>query len=116
MSSGPAVRASVEAADCVLMLGTFIPDMSMGIYTAKLDRSRTILATTESIKVGHHRYDDVDFADYLKGLVTAKLKAKSFRHPNPHAEPAPLKKSELTDRLNMKEVIRIVSLNLDENC
>jgi indolepyruvate decarboxylase len=30
MSSSPAVRSYVEAADCVLMLGTFITDMSMG--------------------------------------------------------------------------------------
>jgi len=49
MSSDTAVRTYVESADAVLMLGTFITDMSMGIYTAKLDRSRTVLATTESI-------------------------------------------------------------------
>ena len=69
MSSDAHVRAYVESSDCVLMLGTFITDMNMGIYTAKLDRSRTVLATTESVKVGFHSYEDVQFADYLNGLA-----------------------------------------------
>jgi indolepyruvate decarboxylase len=133
MSSDPHVRSYVESADCVLMLGTFITDMNMGIYTAKLERNRTILATTESIKVRHHTYEDVRFEDYLRGLTRpplaasrisarssakpqAAVKPKTFKHPNPHADPKPLNKSELTDPLTMKEVIRIVSLHLDENC
>ena len=45
MSSDDFVREYVESADLVLMLGTFITDMSMGFYTAKLDRHRTVLAT-----------------------------------------------------------------------
>jgi indolepyruvate decarboxylase len=137
MSSDPHVRAYVESSDCVLMLGTFITDMSMGIYTAKLDRSRTILATTESIKVRHHQYLDVDFTDYLKALARVPVRTKKlwrdpktgimrdgplrcfnrkpFKHPNPHADPKPLKKSELTDPLNMAAVMRIVGLHLDEH-
>jgi indolepyruvate decarboxylase len=98
------------------MLGTFITDMNMGIYTAKLERKRTVLATTESVQVGFHRYDEIVFEDFLKGLNRAKIKPKTFKHPNPHSEPKPLRKSELTDPLNMREVMRIVSLNLDEGC
>src|SRR3984957_4544554 len=116
ISSDSAVREYVESSDCVLMLGTFITDMSMGIYTAKLDRNRTVLATTESISVRYHRYDNVQFPDFLKSLSSASIKRKKFSHPNPHTDPQPLKKSELTDELTMKQVIRIVSLNLDENC
>src|SRR5687767_5984094 len=71
MSSDAAVREYVESADCVVMLGTFITDMNMGIYTARLDRSRTVLATTESIGVRFHKYENVQFADYLNGLVAA---------------------------------------------
>lgn len=117
MSSDLSVRQYVESADCVLMLGSFITDMSMGIYTAKLDRSRTILATTEHINVCYHRYEDVQFRDYLTELVSEakKIKPKKFRHPNPHSVPAPLSKSELTDGLTMGQVMRIVGLNLDED-
>jgi len=120
MSSDPTTREYVESADCVLMLGTFITDMNLGIYTAKLDRSRTILATTESIKAGYHRYEDVEFPDYLNALLTCcsgatAISPKRFKHPNPHTEPKPLAKSELTGSLTMQEVIRILSLHLDEN-
>jgi indolepyruvate decarboxylase len=116
ISSDSAVRQYVESSDCVLMLGTFITDMSMGIYTAKLDRNRTVLATTETIGVRYHHYDYVQFTDFLKALSIAPIKRKKFKHPNPHTDPEPLKKSELTDELTMKQVIRIVALNLDENC
>ena len=118
MSSDPYTRDYVESSDLVLMLGTFITDMNMGIYTAKLDRARTILATTESIQVQYHKYNDIQFADYLTAL-NRKSKIhnrKSFHHPNPHIAPLPLSKSELTDGLTMKDVIRILSLHLDENC
>src|SRR5688572_7104322 len=77
MSSDPVVREYVESSDCVLMLGTFITDMNLGIYTAKLDRGRTILATSESIKVRYHQYADVEFADYLHGL--GRVDRKSTR-------------------------------------
>src|SRR5215212_6143303 len=116
MSSELAVRNYVESADCVLMLGTFITDMNMGIGTANLDRSRVILATTESIRVQYHKYEDIEFLDFLTGLAASRIPRKNFKHPNPHYEPQPLSRTELTDPINMKELIRIVSRNLDENC
>lgn len=116
MSSDELTRTYVESSDCVLMLGSFITDMNLGLYTAKLDRSRTILATTEAIRVCYHRYEDVEFKDFLDGLSAAKLPRKSFKHPHPYEGPAPLAKKELTDPLRMKDVFRIVSLHLDENC
>jgi indolepyruvate decarboxylase len=114
MSSDQETRAYVESSDCVLMLGTFITDMNMGIYTAKLDRSRTVLATTESLSVRYHKYDDVRFVDFLRGLVAGDIHRKKFKHPNPKGGPKPLEKSEMTDALNMRELMRIVSLHVDE--
>jgi indolepyruvate decarboxylase len=116
MSSDEYVRKYVESADLVLMLGTFITDMSMGFYTAKLDRRRTVLATTERVSVQYHRYDSVQFRDFLEALATAKIKRKHFTHPNPHALPEPLKNSERSHMLTMVDVFRILSLHLDERC
>ena len=116
MSSDQLVREYVESSDCVLMLGNFITDMNLGIYTAKLDRSRTILATTEAVRVQYHRYEEVEFRDFLLGLAKAHIPAKKFKNPQPLIEPTPLAKRELTDHLTMKEVFRIVSLNLDDTC
>jgi indolepyruvate decarboxylase len=116
MSSDEHVRKYVESADLVLMLGTFITDMSMGFYTAKLDRGRTVLATTERVSVRYHRYDSIQFRDFLEGLATARMQPKRFRHPNPHALPEPLKNAERSDQLTMVDVFRILSLHLDERC
>src|SRR4029078_12056924 len=115
MSSDSSVREYVESADCVLMLGKLITHIRMGIYTAKLDRSRSILATTEQINVCYHRYEEVQFTDFLRELTLAvrKIKPRKFVNPNPHSGPQPLAKSELTDALKMTDVMRIVGLNLD---
>jgi indolepyruvate decarboxylase len=116
MSSDEHVRKYVESADLVLMLGTFITDMSMGFYTARLDRGRTVLATSERVSVQYHRYDSIQFRDFLEALATAKVKPKHFSHPNPHTLPKPLKNAERSDALTMIDVFRILSLHLDERC
>ena len=116
MSSDEHVRKYVESSDLVLMLGTFITDMSMGFYTAKLDRSRTVLATSERVNVQYHRYESIRFTDFLEALSRAKIDKKHFNHPNPHAAPKPLHKSERRAPLTIVDVFRILSLHLDERC
>src|SRR5262245_5435588 len=119
MSSDEYVRNYVESADLVLMLGTFITDMSMGFYTARLDRKRTVLATTEQVSVQYHRYDSIQFRDFLEALANAKIKPKRFAHPNRHPqEPAApqLTQGKHSRSLTMDEVVRVLSLHLDEHC
>ena len=115
MSSDETVRLYVESADLVLMLGTFITDMSMGFYTAKLDRKRTILATTERVNICYHRYEAILFRDFLDGLTNAPTRPKRFRRPPRAARPAPLEKRERSGQLSIVDVFRIVSLHLDEH-
>jgi indolepyruvate decarboxylase len=89
-----------------------------------------VLATTESLIVRHHRFDHVEFVDFLDGLVAHApsskkskpeknaiplLDRKKFVQPNPHTDPIPLAKSELTDPLRVADMFRILSLHLDEN-
>ncbi len=116
MSSDEHVRKYVESSDLVLMLGTFITDMSMGFYTAKLDRERTVLATTERVSVRYHRYESIQFPDFLGSLAKTKIRSKSFRHPNPHAVPRPLRRKEQVEPLTVVDFFRILSLHLDEKC
>jgi indolepyruvate decarboxylase len=116
MSSDEHVRKYVESSDLVVMLGTFITDMSMGFYTARLERRHTVLATTERVNVQYHRYDSIQFRDFLEALATANIKPKRFKHPNPHALPQPLKNGERSRALTMADVFRILSLHVDERC
>ena len=43
------VTKYVEASDCVLMLGTFMTDINLGIYTAELDLGDCIYVTSEEL-------------------------------------------------------------------
>ena len=115
MSSSENVRQYVESADLVLMLGTFITDMSMGFYTAKLERKHSVLATSERVNVRYHRYESVQFHDFLDGLANAAIPRKHFRRALHPALPAPLRKRERDESLSVVDVFRILSLHLDEH-
>ena len=66
-----AARAAVETADCLLVLGAFLTDVSTGYYTARIDRSKVIAASAEDVAVGHHRYPGIGLGDLLARLLAA---------------------------------------------
>jgi indolepyruvate decarboxylase len=70
----PEVQRRVEQSDCLLMLGTFLTDLNLGVYTANLDRARSVEATSEKVQVKHHVYRGILFSDFMKGLLKAKIK------------------------------------------
>jgi indolepyruvate decarboxylase len=59
----------VEQSDCLLLLGTFMTDINLGIFTANLDPSKCIYATNEQLRIGHHHYHNVQLKDFLQGLT-----------------------------------------------
>ena len=63
------VTELVESADCLLMLGCFLTDINLGIFTAKLDPSKCIDATSEDLRIRHHHYRDVRLDDFIRGLI-----------------------------------------------
>lgn len=78
----PEVQSYVESSDCLLMLGTFLTDVNLGIFTANLDRSHSIEVTSERVQIRYHNYQDILFADFLKALVHSPLKKRSPRLPS----------------------------------
>lgn len=77
----PEIQRYVEKSDCLLMLGTFLTDMNLGIYTANLNRSHSIEATSEVIQVRHHKYTGVLFSDFINGLLKSKIRKCKNRLP-----------------------------------
>jgi indolepyruvate decarboxylase len=82
----PEVTELVESADCLLMLGCFLTDINLGIWTAKLDPSRCIDATSEDLRIKRHHYCDVRLDDFIHGLfdrqlVVARIPAPKRSHP-----------------------------------
>ena len=82
------VRRYVENSDCLLMLGAFMTDINLGVYTARLDPARSIYATSERLAVRYHNYENVRFKDFMRGLLNAKLRHRAPRDiPRPKANP-----------------------------
>jgi len=102
------VREYVESSDCVLLLGAFMTDINLGIYTAQLDTSRCINASSEKFSIGYHYFEGVRFKDFLHGLVASRVKKrKPLRsHCYPPPTPTPARAGEkitvkyLFERLN----------------
>jgi indolepyruvate decarboxylase len=67
------VRQYVESSDCVILLGAFMTDINLGIFTAHLDPSRCIYVTSEQLRVGHHYFRDVLLKDFIAGLLDAGM-------------------------------------------
>src|SRR5262249_27990755 len=44
------------------------------IFTAKLDPSKCIDATSEDLRIRHHHYRDVRLDDFIRGLIDRRLK------------------------------------------
>jgi indolepyruvate decarboxylase len=82
------VTELVESADCLLMLGCFLTDINLGIFTAKLDPSKCIDATSEDLRIRHHHYRDVRLDDFIRGLIDRKLKVSRTPAP-PRTNPFP---------------------------
>jgi indolepyruvate decarboxylase len=82
------VRAYVESSDCVVMLGMMMTDVNLGVFTARLDRTRCINAVSEKLSIGHHVYEDVLFADFVHGLASAELRPRELAG-HPASQPAP---------------------------
>jgi indolepyruvate decarboxylase len=100
----------VEASDCVVMLGTFMTDINLGIYTAELDIGDCIYATSEQLRIRHHHYHDVRLDDFIRRLVERRIKRD---RPQP---PAPTEWNREPFKLEAKAPITITRLmsRLDE--
>ena len=65
------VTEFVEESDCLILLGTILTDIDLGIFTAKLDAARTIFANSEELRISHHHFHGVLLEDFIRGLAAA---------------------------------------------
>jgi indolepyruvate decarboxylase len=99
----------VENSDCVIILGAFMTDMNLGIYTANLDRGRYLYATSEKISIRYHTCEDVTFSDFMDGLLAGRIRKRqpprldwlhTFAEPAPIQPNAPVTVSRLFEILD----------------
>jgi indolepyruvate decarboxylase len=108
------VRRYVESSDCVIMLGAFMTDINLGIYTAQLDQARSIYATSEKLSIRYHTFENVRFKDFMRGLLKARLKRrKRARIPRPQPLTA-FRSARGKDKVTVKSLFQRLNAFLNE--
>jgi len=72
------VTQFVEDSDCLILLGAFMTDINLGIYTARLDPARSIYATSEKLSIRYHTYEEVRFKDFVDSLLRLRLRRRKL--------------------------------------
>jgi indolepyruvate decarboxylase len=91
----------IEGSDCLIMLGVFMTDVNLGIFTAQLDPSRIISATSERLTIRYHGYDGITLGDFLPALIAAQPNRRvtgDIPHPPTPPECFPVPDKPLTVR------------------
>ena len=107
------VTQLVEESDCVILLGAFMTDINLGIYTANLDPTKCIYATSESLQISHHHFHCILLSDFLKGLVAAGLKAPHRNLPPRASSDDLVFRLREDDPITIRRLIRRLNQALD---
>jgi indolepyruvate decarboxylase len=108
------VTQFVEQSDCVILLGEFMTDINMGIFTANLAPAHCIYATSESLRISHHHFNGVLLGDFIRGLTAAGLKTPPRPLPvRPDSVDQPFQLRP-DDAITIRRLIARLNLALDE--
>ena len=107
------IRQYVESSDCLILLGTFMTDINLGIFTARLDQGRSIYATSEKTSIRYHTYEEVYLSDFIKDLLGADIQPRELVD-TPHPElPAPF---QATDKsITVQRLFQRLNAFVDDN-
>ena len=110
------VTQFVEDSDCVLLLGTFMTDINLGIYTANLDLTKCIYATSEQLQISHHFYHSLSLADFLKGLIDSRPQPQVRQVPDSlRPQPAELPAFDPQEPLRVSRMMPLLNQRLTKD-
>jgi indolepyruvate decarboxylase len=111
------VRRYVEESDCLIMLGTLLTDINLGIATANIDPARCIHSTRDRLAIGLHTYEHVRLDDFINGLHDCGIRRRESRD-FPHVEvpnPVAVRAEERGEPITVEHVFsRLRSYLTDE--
>jgi indolepyruvate decarboxylase len=110
-----AVTKFVEESDCVLLLGAFMTDINLGIYTAKLDPSNCIDATNEHLRIRHHHYHGVPLEVFLKELGQRNITVAERQIPSEVRSKTPPYEMQPDASISISRLIARLNQQLDEH-
>jgi TPP-dependent 2-oxoacid decarboxylase len=108
------VRDYVEASDCLILLGTFMTDVNLGQYTARIDAEKAIYVTSEQCSIRLHHYARVRLHDFLDGLIHAPITPRILQDlPRPRSmEPFSTKRGQ---KITVKRLFERLNWALEDN-
>lgn len=109
------VTEYVEDCDCVILLGTFMTDINLGIYTAKLDPRNCIYVTSEQLRIGHHHFHDVTLDDFVKGLGQHPIRKSKTKLRIPKREEIQAPEIDGNDPVTIASLFAHIDSILDDN-
>ena len=109
------VTRFVEESDCVLLLGAFMTDLNMGIFTAKLDPARCIYLTSEQLRIRHHHYHEVPLDSFLDKLVARDMQIVRRAIPPDLRPPQPAFELQPDAPLTIRRIISRLDKQIDDN-
>lgn len=108
------VTEYVESSDCILMLGAFMTDLNLGIYTANLDPRKCVYATSETLKIHHHHYKNVPLDELIPELILRNIKdCRRFIDPTVR-EPVSQYVIDYSARISIRRMIDRLNQSLDD--
>ncbi len=95
------VREYVESSDCLILLGVFLSDVNLGIFTSHLDVGKSIYVTSEKVSIQYHTYEDVEMEDFVGAMTMANIRQREdadIPHPPSPQPPDPVSEKQITVR------------------
>jgi TPP-dependent 2-oxoacid decarboxylase len=77
----------VESSDCLILLGVFLTDLNLGLFTAHLEPKHSISVTSEKTSIQFHNYEDIRLQDFVQGLIQADIHRREPNLPKPSQHP-----------------------------
>jgi indolepyruvate decarboxylase len=109
------VREYVESSDCVLLLGAFMTDINLGVFTAQLDPAKSISANSERLAIRYHTFENVRFKDFVRGLLAADLRRHEMAtHPHP-PQPCEFQPGRRGEKVTIARLFERVNEYLDND-
>jgi indolepyruvate decarboxylase len=104
----------VEESDCVLLLGAFMTDLNLGIFTANIDVGRCIYATSEQLRIHHHHFHGVELSDFIDALVKHRPQP-AVRTIPPELRPSPQHfELRASDPITLRRMIARLDQQIDD--
>lgn len=108
------VREYIESSDCLILMGTFMTDINLGMFTAHLDQGRSIYATSEKVYIHYHTYEDVSIGTFLKGLLNVQINQRQ-NTDSPHPESLQSLQPVTGKKVTIKYLFQCLNSFIDRN-